>query len=671
MSVEGKMSDINWYAYLVVGTVIAVAGVLFFIAFRKTKKNAAIATIIEFAAYCIMLYPTVLADTHDSRYKGIESGFMSFLNTLARFRGDGYDQLAFSEQLPPEFFSVYNIIMIIINILMVAFAASFIVQLFDNLSQSFRLIGHRYNKVFVFSECNDKTVSIIESIGEYARSEENFGKYNIVVSNKDKADGRYSHRLENVRAIVVNQDVDSIVRILEGKSKNIEVFLFNEDEESNLSQLSGICSGNEFSSETRIYAEVNKTYRRLYDSFIKEITSGNDNLTISLVRTEETFAYNNLFNNSIFDNYIEKKVKINELHVASQANGITKFKTEEKLVDKKVIKILFAGVNNRTVEMFKAILHLSQMPGYFPVFIVLDEDDRPDYLNGFVPELTSGCHKEGDSLYEFIYRGGIQAESPQLTAVIEKEFLDFTFAFVNYGEDLKSSNAAIKINALCHKHNRFGDYKLQVSIADASVYKQWSGFLLRDITIVGQNDCVYSYRSIAMSALENLSREIHEVRQEESLRKAMKKAEEKGEECHYRKTPWKDYYNNEYNRHSVFARTLSFRYKIRFILEAGKDPSVAHDLEPWLIYEHMRWNMYTRSFGYTCPVGKVRDTLADMTDKFEETRDKKIKETRDKLRSETQTHEDLVSFEFLHPNVQSYDGLKLTPDIVKAFENYK
>ena len=664
------MSDINWYGYLAVGSVLAVAGVLFFIAFRKTKRNAAIATIVEFAAYCVMLYPTILAESFDSRYRGIESGFMSFLNTLARFRGDGYDHLAFSKQLPPEFFSIYNIIMVIINILMIAFAASFIVQLFDNLSQSFRLVWHRYNRVFVFSECNDKTVAIAESLGTCADSVSGFGKYNVVFSNRNEEDNRYSTRLGKIRAIVVNMDIGSIIGILEGKSKKIEAFLFNDEEERNLQQLNEICSDRTFRSETRIYAEVNKTHWNLYDSFIKKTTSGNENLTINLVRTEETFAYDNLFSNSIFDNFIEKKVKINELHITNKVNDINQFKTEEKTVVKKVIKILFAGVNDRTVEMFKAVLHLSQMPGYFPVIIVLDEEDRPDYLNSFVPELTSMCTKEGDSLYEFIYRGGIRAESPELTEVIKNEFIDFTFAFVNYDDDLKSSNAAIRINSLCHKFNRFGDYKLQVSIADGSIYKHWNENLLRDITIVGQKDRVYSYKSIAMSGFEELSRDIHEVRQEERYSKELKKAEEKGEECKYKKTPWEDYYNNEYNRHSVFARTLSFRYKVRFILESGQDPSVAHDPEPWLIYEHMRWNMYTRTFGYTCPVGKVRDTLADMTDKFEETRDKKIKEARDKLRSETQTHEDLVPFEFLHPNVQAYDGLKLTPDIVKAFEKY-
>ncbi len=665
------MSGFVWYIYLVVGALFTLSGIVFFILFRKTKKNTAIATIIEFVAYCVMLYPTILVDTADSKYKGIESGFMSFLNTLARFRGDGYDHLAFSEQLPPEFFSIYNIIMVIANILMVAFAASFIIQLFDNLSQSFRLIWHRQNKIFVFSECNEKTLSIAESIGDYAKSVEGFGKFFIVFSNNDKEEKtQFSQRLKNFQAIVVNKEVDSVVKILEGKAKWIEVFLFNEDEERNLQQLSKICSDETFRTETRIYAEVNRTHWKLYDSFIEKLTSGNDNLTINLVRTEETFAYDNLFNNSIFDNYVEKKIKINELHVTGVVNEIFQFKTEEKLVDKKVIKILIAGVNDRSIEMFKAVLHLSQMPGFFPVITVLDEEDRLDYLQSIIPELSSGCYKEGDSLYEFNYRGGIPADSTRLIDVIQKEYLDFTFAFVNYNDDLKNSNAAIRINSLCHQHNRFENYKLQVSISDASIYKEWNDVLLRDITVVGQNNHVYSYQSITMSDFEVLSKAIHEVRQEENLIKAQKKAKDNGVECTYTKTPWKDYYNNEYNRHSVFARTLSFKYKVKFILESGQDPSIAHEPDPWLIYEHMRWDMYTRTFGYSSPIGEVKDTLQEMTNKFEETKDKKLKAAREKLRSETQTHEALASFEYLHPNVQKYDGLRLTDGIVEAFMQY-
>ena len=188
-------------------------------------------------------------------------------------------------------------------------------------------------------------------------------------------------------------------------------------------------------------------------------------------------------------------------------------------------------------------------------------------------------------------------------------------------------------------------------------------------------DCdVYSHDFITMSDIDSLSREIHEVRQEDNLRKAEAKAKEKGEPCTYTKTPWEKYCNNEYDRHSVFARTLSFRYKVRYLVETGKDLSETKKTEPWLIYEHMRWDMYTRTLGYTCAKGELKEKLDELNRKIAKEHDPKVKdglkEQRRQLRVSAMVHEDLVVYDDLTDGIKSYDGLTLTEGIRDAFEKY-
>ena len=125
-------------------------------------------------------------------------------------------------------------------------------------------------------------------------------------------------------------------------------------------------------------------------------------------------------------------------------------------------------------------------------------------------------------------------------------------------------------------------------------------------------------------------------------------------------------------RHSVYARTLSFRHKVRYILEQGLEPSVSSQIDPWLIFEHMRWNMYTRSQGYVRPNEHLEKVLKDLNEKIRKEADKKaekeLKRQRQLIRSTAKVHEDLVHFDELPPKVKKQDRLKLTKEIVEAFE---
>ena len=126
---------------------------------------------------------------------------------------------------------------------------------------------------------------------------------------------------------------------------------------------------------------------------------------------------------------------------------------------------------------------------------------------------------------------------------------------------------------------------------------------------------------------------------------------------------------------------------MELIRELGLDMSVTSKNDLWLVYEHMRWDMYTRTLGYTCPEGPLKEKLLSINSRIEDLGRKKkdlekgseevkrisseidaLKAERKLIRSKARVHEDLVHFDDLTYEVQHYDALKLTGKIVEAFD---
>ena len=79
------------------------------------------------------------------------------------------------------------------------------------------------------------------------------------------------------------------------------------------------------------------------------------------------------------------------------------------------------------------------------------------------------------------------------------------------------------------------------------------------------------------------------------------------------------------------------------------DYSLLRKDKNWKVYEHMRWNMYTRTMGYRVASGEMMDALGKL--------DKDI-------RNIAMIHTDLIPFEKLPKEEQDKDGILLTPEIV-------
>ena len=617
------IQTICWYVSYALGMILFLGGIFYLLRKKHPREEDFIkATLFEFCAAWILYLPEeIFNDVPESlpSLKMAESIFTAFLRTFNIYLGNDYSRIEFAGH--PVFSSLYATLITVVNIVMLFFVAGLIVKFLEGPVQLMRMSLSKRRPAYVFPVCNSKTLAIAESIKD--------PRTNIIFAYGDREPGQTEkQRINDIGGVYVSGSVAGILDRIGRRSKGIEIFLFGDSEVSNLSELEKICDkvGAGVKAPVRIFVELSDTPWDLYDSFLdKHNTPAGEKLIINFVRTEESFAYNDLLKYSIFENAIQ---------------------TDE---NRKDIKVLIVGMNERNLEMLKAVLHLGQMPGYRLTVMVLDESDGRKRLMAKLPEVYDECKTEGDAIYRLIYKENVDME---VLEAVGNEYPDFTFAFVNAGNDLKNTGIAVRLNEMCLRKGRKTGYRIQVNIEDQKICRSWDSDITERMDFVGDIKTIYAHDFITMSDIEKGAIAIHEVRYPEGTDR-------------YRS--WVSYCNNEYNRHSVYARTLSFKHKVKIIHDMY-DPNdelkgtekefdiyrVTKTNRIWKIYEHMRWNMYTRTRGFV---------LADKALLDEDGRVDK------KTRSAARVHHDMIHYSKLPKEDQDKDALELTPEIVKILRD--
>lgn len=618
-----------WTIALCLGLIFMMIGVIYWLVImKKNQTKYAIAVGFEFLSTIVMYIPNEiynnLSDNDNMFLRIVEGVLTSIIRSVNIYAGSEYGRIA-GDGFSPEFFSVYGIVRVLANIFLVLFVGGFIFSFFEGPYQIIRLSLCRSKKIYIFSECNEKTLLIAESIIRQNKR----AKIVFAGITSDKTE-LYIQRIKDFDGIFVEYELIQVIKKLRKHSKPQEIFLFNDKEEKNIASIENVCSvlANN-PGKTRLYVELSDvSWSNFEGTAAKYNPDDSDKLVINFVKTDENFAYNFLLKNSIFDNAIGDNVKS--------------------------IKLLIVGsMKQRNLELLKAVLHLGQMPGYKLSILNLSETEDKAYIHRIMPEVYDKCDCIGDALYSLNIVENIDFKKEAFEKIISNEFNDFTFAFINAGSDLINLDLLARLNCLCKKSDRTG-YKIYVNLEDENCTTALNQELFQNVRCVGAMKDTYSYKFITMSDIELATRKIHEVR-------------------YGNKKSWSSYCNNEHNRHSVYARTLSFAYKVELIdelyseIQQDKRYDITSENRPesyeWKVYEHMRWNMYTRTLGYSLCSKEFLNKYGkpDM-----ETGELKLSQS---IRKQSLVHEDLVEFKDLSQAIQSLDGLRITPEIAKILKN--
>ena len=634
------METIMWYLALIAGALCFLGGILYlFLHKNRSQSDYIKASAIELAAGWVLLLPYEYFEeiTVDNPFLHIiESCLTALIRAINVFSAEGYEIVPVAGD--ETFTSIYTIVRVMVSILLALFTCGWVISFFEGPAQYLKLLLRSRSVTYIFSESNDKSVAIAKSIAGEGNKD-----INIIILEKNEEDLSNKIDLGSDNLIHLAMPLRKVIRILSRKTPKIEVYLFGENEEDNLSLLEEVFTEKAIRdcASIRFFVELGKTPWSLYDNFVPgKLGKGVENIVVNFVRTEENFIYNMLAENSIFANTVPE-------------DGVH-FENEEC----KRIHILIVGMNERNRDFLKAVLHLGQMPGYFLKITVFDKGEQMKELQNLLPSVrfnTRYC-MDGDAYYSLFYYENVNAGSTEFEELIASACGDFTFAYINTGDDLENVSLGIRLGNLRKRNGAEDNYSIMVNLSKLDPEK-WNSDRLGNICFSGSFDKIYSRPFITMSGIETATVEIHKLRQEE--KKAAKEA--KGKK--YNIVSWDDYCNSEYNRHSVYARTLSFFYKMKIIDEYYNSDYMLTKSPEWMKYEHMRWDMYTRTIGYRDPDDAGRRVLEKMIAGIKEPSDKELRKVIKRFRAMTGVHEDLVPYEQLPEDVKNQDSLTLTKEI--------
>lgn len=591
--IEKKKNGILWIFCFAAGLLFWIVGIILFCGNKKRVNTRHFRSAFwEYIACTFMYIPIECYARPLIENTGIPCvGFIhvadiivsAFIKSFSSYPGFAKVK-EINEVFPcPVRVDAYNLAIVLINICILFFMGGAILKILDSPFQRLKLLLHschlfRKQSFYIFSCCNSKSLEIAKSI---PTEDSNHRRIIIFACGEVAVDAGIRGEIDAIQGIYINEAVSEVIKTITALASKMEIFLFEESEENNLRKLENICRHLEKSKKAKnikIMLELTETPWDLYDNYIKKYQLSGKNIIINFIRTEETFVYSNLLKYSIFKNAVQNQ-------------------------ERKEIRALIIGkMIPRNIEMLKALLHLSQMPGYFLNLTVIDSERGRNKLKQMMPEVYDDGAGYGDAEYHITYKENVDFSSNIIETVIEESCSDFTFAFVNAGVDLVNINIALQIKALASRRGRSIDsYLLQVSITNNIIWEKWNASLCTGIIPVGSFTETYSYPFVTNPEIEDAAKKIHEVRHHTS--------------------GWEEYLNNEYNRHSVLARTLSFKYKIEILdkeynqnyklagapsepvwytkkeLEA-KWAEMSEEEIRWKVYEHMRWNVYTRTLGY-------------------------------------------------------------------------
>ncbi len=576
----------------ILGLLFAALG--FYIYFKtenRDKRNSLVLVLFVFIAIVIWYIPLEISQEVYSVPEGVLS---AILQGVASLTGDSYSKEMVAD---PTISALFSFAIMAGRIIILVFLFDVVISFVGVPYQYILSWINRKRKTFVFGTVNERTIAIARSVGSKKETRM------IFACGKD-ADNESLEALKDTGALYFTKSIGQVLRNLvrDEISDTVEVFIFGDNDAENIESLSELAEAtkNDKYRHIKAYVELNSTSLIIQNS-ISTRYRHQERLTVNFIRTAENFAYNNLYDNYIIENAVNEK-------------------------NLKIIRALIIGADDISIGMLKTMLWLLQIPGYkLEVEVISDSE----FISGFkyaCPEIKDDMDEPGMAAYHVGLHEGIGYRSEEFGRLI-KENGAFTFAFVNCGDDVLNYNVAADLYMFRKRAGIDGDCLIQVRNDKVSAISDKDDELWKHTMAVGTDRDLYSYSYLTNAPIEEAAKLVHDKRQ---LEKGLTD-----------RVPWDEYCRDEYKRRSTYARALSLRYKLYVISQDYRaDYSLLKTDREWMMYEHMRWNVYMQTGGYI--KSDKKDTVIG------------------------KTHTDLVPFGELAESTQIRDAISVDDDIVNS-----
>ena len=545
----------------------------------------------------------------------------------------------------------YNVLASILYIVSPFLTFGAVLSFFESLKSKIKLFFAYHKNTYVFSEVNEKSLALAESLREYDK------RGMLVFTDVTEKNGETAiERIEKAKelgAVLCKEDITSVNFKWRSKKTKLYFMIIGEDETENINQLVSLASkprGKIFkkSGMDKCAIPINDGYdypggdKRIY-LFSREenseiLVNGIQTDYIRVRRVDDISAMIlQLFyqhGDTVFETAIDSGNQ-----VLNQATG--------EMVDEKLISALIVGGGYSGTAMLKTMTWFGQMfPYRLQMYVVDKESNVRDRLAAQFPEIMNEPHNgdfetDGESHYSVDVIENVDVDTVDLENAIKK-IGKVTYAFVALGDDERTINKAIELRII---FRRLG--MKNTPAIHAVVRNSFKNRVLNDpkntalkayeILTVGDIESNYSVETVIRSDLEaqalnrhmawanklKAEREAKYVEIEKEAAALAKtdatKAKEKLKELEKMKEEDAKWYEDQkesfwkvgYNYRSNLASVIHSEYKRRCkVPGAGKKPRerTKEENDFYKKLEHARWNAYVRSEGYVFTA--KRDRLA-------------------------------------------------------------
>jgi len=561
----------KWTVFLIVSVFCLISSII--LAIIKAKSKYKIGRIFDptkilfvgVIVSSVTLFLPIYINTFKSSDCGIvETIFIAVHNMIRLFIVDGEFEFVTSnlEGVPPLIFRGYTIMFSALFVLAPILTFGFVLSFFKNVSAYKRYITHYNSDVFIFSELNEKSLALANSLHDN-NSRDRFFVFTDVFEKEEEQSYELVEKAKELGAVCFKKDIVTINFSFHSKKSQLNFFTIGEDQSENISQALKIVEKLKYRDNTKLYVFSTQIESEML--LANAFNSAEDNIKIKVRRVNEVRS---LITRNLYENGYEKIFK----SAYDDGSGVKK------------INAVVIGLGQHGTDMSKALAWFCQMNGYLVEINSFDSDIKAN------EKFTSECPKlmefsgkldiEGESKYTINIHSGIDVDTITFDKMIQA-LPRTTYVFVALGNDEKNISTSVKLRSLFERL----DYKPEIQTVVYNSDKKEaltgiSNFKGEDYNIdfIGDMKTSYSEKVILDSDVEEVAIERHLKWGKES-----------------------EFWKYDYNYKSSIASAIHKKMKILCgmpgIEKAPEDRTEEERLS-LRVLEHQRWNAYMRSEGY-------------------------------------------------------------------------
>ncbi len=561
----------EWMIFLIISAVCLVSSIIFSIILAKSKYKSG--RLIEpsrilFAGVIVssvVLFLPIYINTFESNNCGIfETIFISIHNMIRLFIVDGEFDFITSNLAgaSPLIFKAYTTLFSVLFVLAPILTFGFVLSFFKNISAYKRYITHYNSDVFIFSELNEKSLALANSLSKND-SKNRFFVFTDVFEKEEEQSYELVEKAKELGAVCFKKDIVTIDFSLHSKKSDLSFFAIGEDQSENVSQALKIVEKLQFRENTNLYVFSTQVEAEML--LAHAFNSADNDVKIKVRRVNEVQS---LILHNLYENGYEKIFE----SAYDDGTGVKK------------INAVVIGMGQHGTDMTRALAWFCQMDGYLAEINAFDSGlNVKERFISECPELMkfSGVlDVEGETKYTINIHPGVDVDTSVFDDMLQS-LPRTTYVFVALGNDEKNISTAVKLRSLFERMGYCPEIQAIVYNSDKKeALTGISNFKGQEYKIDFIGDVRYSY-----------SEEV--VLESDVEKKALNRHKKWGKES--------DFWQYNYNYKSSIASAIHKKMKILCgIPGVEKDPKDRTEDELWnlRILEHNRWNAYMRSEGY-------------------------------------------------------------------------